>query len=552
MSLVSIMAVVLAAPLQASPGVAPVTFEKNIKPIFQAQCAACHSKSQIGNAAISGGYALDTYQALMRGVVGAGKPDEKVVVAGKSAESELYKRLVTSEASKRMPKGGEPLSDKQIALVARWIDSGMPRGAVAPARPVPPPKPEIVPLLSVNVPTGLAAPAALAGTAKDAKLGWAAKVGPLPPVTAIAFSPDGKWLAVGGYRTVFLWDLANLRVDKSVGGFAGGVQSLDWSKDNSTLLVAGGEPSVRGEIVLLDAKTGYSRVRTFDGHTDVVYSAVLSPNGATVATASHDKTVRTWETATAKALQVIKIHSDVVYQVRFTPDGKDIVTASQDRSVREYTAETGKVVRAFEGHTAAVTALAVRPDGKFFVSSGVEPRLRWWNPADGSTPRYSDGHSIQVLDAAFSADGKMLAGAGADMKVRLFDGDSGGHLRECAGSTDWVFRVAFSPSGKLVAGGCADGFVRIWNTADGKLLCQLLASGPREGAWTGPEWAAFSPLGYLAVSEGWGRGTALTVAGKVAPSAAAKPLAAILMKGDLIANALRGEAVEAPLLEKKP
>src|SRR5262245_16184581 len=91
---------------------------------------------------------------------------------------------------------------------------------------------EAPPTLEVVLPTTIPAPAdILAPTApKDAKLAYSLKVGPLPPITSLAYSTDGKTIAIGSYKAVILFDLTAGKVSKTLTEPIGTVQSLAWSK----------------------------------------------------------------------------------------------------------------------------------------------------------------------------------------------------------------------------------------------------------------------------------------------------------------------------------
>src|ERR1051325_8133901 len=75
--------------------------------IFAESCYAWHGPGQRW-----GGLRLDTGAA-------------RVVVAGNSSDSLLWKRVTGSGGKPRMPMGGAPLSNAKIALLARWIDGGV-------------------------------------------------------------------------------------------------------------------------------------------------------------------------------------------------------------------------------------------------------------------------------------------------------------------------------------------------------------------------------------------------------------------------------------------
>ncbi len=106
------------------------TYERDIKPLFGRRCTVCHKASKRHDPEISGGLALDSYEAIL-----AGTAREKVVVPGQSGRSELARRLADRDSDRRMPLDDEPLPNNQQALVRRWIDSGAPRGTAATASP---------------------------------------------------------------------------------------------------------------------------------------------------------------------------------------------------------------------------------------------------------------------------------------------------------------------------------------------------------------------------------------------------------------------------------
>ena len=89
-----------------------IDFVHDIAPLIKARCAECHT-----NGKYKGSVSMDTRADLLK---------SKVVVPGKSAVSELVKRITSDDPEKRMPSKGKPLSAKEIALIKAWIDQGVP------------------------------------------------------------------------------------------------------------------------------------------------------------------------------------------------------------------------------------------------------------------------------------------------------------------------------------------------------------------------------------------------------------------------------------------
>jgi WD40 repeat protein len=200
---------------------------------------------------------------------------------------------------------------------------------------------------------------------------------PVGRLRFVAIRPDGRRLAITG--TPLASDVAHMHVydvESSKWLFPREGRALAYSPDGRWLAV---RPADNKSVLVADAETHETAIR-LSGHESLVWSATFSPDSRRLATCGKDRTVRVW-TIDGGACQVLYGHSDDVFAAAFHPDGTRLATAGRDRSILLWDLARGEEVAQLHGHSSFVWSLAFSPDGTTLASGSGDFTVRLWDTA---------------------------------------------------------------------------------------------------------------------------------------------------------------------------
>ena len=370
-------------------------------------------------------------------------------------------------------------------------------------------------------------------------------------IRQIAYSPNGKYLAVAGSVGIWIYDMTTYQEVKLLTEFNSGVSSVVFSPDGNRIIsgnedgtvslwnthtgehiqtfkisvsilsvaispdgkiiaTGSGEEDEMGSIgtTLLDISTG-KHLRSFGGPYEVM-SVCFSPDGKTLASSGDewDSNIRLWDVQTGELLKTLKKRTAFedfegrdVNSVVFSPDGNMIASGSGNGTIRLWNAHSGEFIKYLEGHTKSVNSVVFSPNGNTLISTGEEGVCLW----DVNTGEYIDEFQIHAVSAAFSPDGKTCA-IGSEMGVFVRNAHTLQFLESLTrnrGSED-KFRgkdigsigsVTFSPDGNIIVS-CGGNNIHLWNPQTNQLLKTLI--GHTESVNS----VVFSPDGNTIASAG--------------------------------------------------
>lgn len=427
--------------LVALPASAAVDAKPALR-VLRDECVGCHKPGKA-----KGGLLLTTYEKMMKG-----GDNGAAVVPGKAAESPLY-QLVLKDADPHMPPKKD-LSASQITALKNWIDAGAVWDATvfdeAPA-------------------------------VKPVKL--SAMPASYQPTLALALSPDEKMMAVARANVVFILDLSKPErpVLGKLEGQTEAVSSLAWSPDGKSLATGGFQ-----KVTLWDIAT-FKQVRQVqETLLGSITALVMDAAGKEIFAADGETCgagfIRRFEVTSGKLLATWKAHEDNVLSMRLSKKGDRLLSGGADKLAKLWDTTSHKLIATYEGHTNHVVSVALNHDASQIATAGADREVKLWNTVTGEQETTLGDKKTAFAALSWSADGKTLValnekGGGSSYTdfVRHTGGERSERAKErkLSALAEAPTQVVITADSKWIYAGTFEGRLYVWDAASGKAAAEV-------------------------------------------------------------------------------
>lgn len=208
-------------------------------------------------------------------------------------------------------------------------------------------------------------------------------------------------------------------------------------------------------IKLWNTNDDYKNIKTLKGHDHTVSSVRFLPDGARLASASRDKTIRIWAIDTGYCLRTITGHSDWIRSIDVSLNSELIISTGSDQTVRVSSTVDGDCKVVFPAHEHAIECCAVAPPSSFAAIAALTKSGR--------------------VPSATSGQLEYFATGARDRLIKIWD-SRGNLIKTLEGHENWVRAIVFHPGGKYLLSAGDDKSIKCWDLLQGGKCVRTIES----------------------------------------------------------------------------
>jgi WD40 repeat protein len=206
------------------------------------------------------------------------------------------------------------------------------------------------------------------------------------------------------------------------------------------------------------------------GHSNIVNTAVFSPDGKKLVTTSWDQTAKIWDAQTGLLLADLNGNAHQVLSACFSPDGKKIVTVS-DSAATIWDAGTGARLLKLSTHDDLVTSACFFAGSGKLVTTSLDHHARIWDLASGALLADLNRHAAPIKYAEISPGDARIATAFEDNTITIWNAATGSWIADFKDAGEGLLAARFSPDGRSIAAVSLE--PKIWDLGSGKLMADF-------------------------------------------------------------------------------
>lgn len=266
-------------------------------------------------------------------------------------------------------------------------------------------------------------------------------------VECVAFSPDGKYIATGGWdKTIRIFTIDSaINWFSTLYGHDAAVTTLSFSRDSKKIVSGGNDFNTI--IWEINPEGNFIKKQAFRFGTMAVTSVVYGLSLKTIFSACVDGKIISYDID--KKVERKIDNKQAVNCIAVSNDQRNIYCADNDPSLKQYDIK-GVVTRTFEGHLDAINSVAIAVNNKFIVTGSSDKTAKIWDIATGKLLFTLEGHEWKVTSVAISLDTKFIVTGSTDGTVKLWSAEDGKLIKSFSGIGNHVVNVTINNNNKLI------------------------------------------------------------------------------------------------------